>query len=100
VGLRRWKVYVADSAFAHYSKAAIAGHPHGCYNLARCFHDGFGIDRDDNVALVWFEHAADQDHTLAQLSTAIAYEHGLGTPIYYHTSLKYYTMAMENGSCV
>lgn len=86
------------NAAKHYSKAAVAGHPHGCYNLGRCYHDGFGIERDDGSALEWFELAADQGHVLAQISAAIAYEKGLGTRRNYRAALHYYKNAAANGS--
>jgi hypothetical protein len=85
-------------AVLHYTRAAVAGHPHGCYNLGRCLHEGFGIDRNDIIALEWFKKAAEQNHVLAQLSTAVIYENGLGVDQNLRKSCEFYHLAMENGS--
>jgi hypothetical protein len=85
-------------AVLHYTRAAVAGHPHGCYNLGRCLHEGFGVTRNDIIALEWFNKAAEQNHQLAQLSAAVIYEKGLGVDRNLRKSVEYYHLAMENGS--
>ncbi|KAJ1561074.1 hypothetical protein HK405_005009, partial [Cladochytrium tenue] len=78
VGLDR---RMPSQAAHHYRTAALAGHPHAQYNLARCLHEGIGVARDDARALAWFCRAADQGHTLAALSAAVCLEAGLVGPI-------------------
>lgn len=88
----------AVEAVMHYTRAAIAGHSHGCYNLARCYHEGFGVGLNDEIALHFFEKAAEQEHDLAQLSAAICYEKAIGCKKDLPKSLKYYLSALNNGS--
>ncbi|KAJ1561742.1 hypothetical protein HK405_002991, partial [Cladochytrium tenue] len=78
VGLDR---RMPSQAAHHYRTAALAGHPHAQYNLARCLHEGIGVARDDARALAWFCRAADQGHALAALSAAVCLEAGLVGPI-------------------
>ncbi|KAI8928350.1 hypothetical protein BC831DRAFT_448945 [Entophlyctis helioformis] len=68
-------------ALRYYQTAADQGHPHAQYNLARCLHEGHGMQRrDDEQAVYWYARASAQDHTLATFHLAVCTELGLGLP--------------------
>lgn len=85
-----------QQAVHYYTKAAAKGHPHAQYNLARCYHEGFGIREDDSLAAQWFQLAAAQNHTLSQLSVAICYEYAIGVEQNFKLSLRNYRLAAVN----
>jgi len=50
-----------------------------------------------DLACQWYLKAANQGHVTAQVLLAEAYESGIGVPISFKDSLRYYTMAAEAG---
>jgi len=57
---------------------------------------GEGVEQDPLKALVWFKHAADHGHALAQYNTALKYYNGAGTKQNLDESIRYAEMAIRN----
>ena len=55
-----------SEAFKWYKLSAQQGDKYGQYHLAKCYWDGFGVEKDYNEALKWFELSAKQGHEKAQ----------------------------------
>lgn len=55
-----------SEAFKWYNLSAQQGDKYGQYHLAKCYWDGFGVEKDYNEALKWFELSAKQGHEKAQ----------------------------------
>lgn len=53
-------------------------YPDAMHNLAKCFADGRGVDRNDRAAVVWFRRAADCGHVPSMFSLAECCENGIG----------------------
>jgi len=65
-------------AFLHFSIAANQGNAEAQSALANMYHDGEGVDRDDQRAFFWMEKAARQGHPCDQRQLGQMYEHGVG----------------------
>ena len=57
-----------EERFSWLEKAANQTLPEAQYLLGRCFETGNGTDVDRSVAVVWYEKAARQGHTAAQIA--------------------------------
>ena len=60
-----------------FSSAAMNGLPEAQYNLARCFADGYGVEKNLHQAMIFFQRAADQKLTAAQIELAKLYLSGI-----------------------
>ncbi|TPX56459.1 hypothetical protein PhCBS80983_g04525 [Powellomyces hirtus] len=85
-------------AVRSYLEAARLGHPHAQYNLGRCYHEGFGLIRDDEKAASWFTQAATQNHAISQLSLAICCEYGLGMKKSRPLARRNFALSFANGA--
>ena len=46
--------------------------------VADCYAQALGVERNNSLALVWYQRAAEQDLPVAQFALGQAYEHGVG----------------------
>lgn len=47
-----------EEAVAWFRKSATQGNPDAQYCLARCYENGYGVERDIDAAITWYERAA------------------------------------------
>ncbi len=57
---------------------AIAGDAEAQYQLANCYHRGYGVEENDSLAFVWGKKAAEQDYPAGLYFLAYCYETGTG----------------------
>jgi Sel1 repeat len=57
------------------------GHAGARYDLGVMYKSGFGVQRNDALAMQWFDLAARQNHSEAQYQMALMYKEGAGVPI-------------------
>jgi len=66
--------------------------------LAKAYHLGEGVPKDDEQAVHWWEKAAEHGDASAQINLAGAYQVGSGVPKNYAAALRWYTKAAEQGN--
>jgi len=66
--------------------------------LAKAYHLGEGVPKDDDQAVHWWEKAAEHGDASAQINLAGAYQVGAGVPKNYAAALRWYTKAAEQGN--
>lgn len=86
-----------EEAFQWYVKAAEQGCDKGQYNLAVCYRDGAGVDKDQEEAFKWFLKASEQGHDLAQYNLAVCYRDGDGVDEDQEESFQWFLKAAEQG---
>lgn len=57
---------------------AKCGHEYAQFELGLMYSNGYGVAKDDRLALNWYRKAADQGHINSQLALALAYRKGQG----------------------
>jgi TPR repeat protein len=67
-----------ERAFSLYQASAQAGWAAAYYQLARCYYNGTGTERDTKTGAQWLIKAANSDNEEAQLELARAYKTGNG----------------------
>ena len=66
--------------------------------LAKAYHFGEGVPKDEAQAVQWLEKAAEHGDITAQVNLAGAYQGGVGVPKNYAAALRWYTKAAEQGN--
>jgi len=66
--------------------------------LAKAYHLGEGVLKDDGQAMHWWEKAAEHGDASAQINLAGAYQIGTGVPKNYAAALHWYSKAAEQGN--
>lgn len=84
-------------AFQWYMKAAELGDIYACYNVAECYYQGDGVEKDDSRAAFWYEMAAQQRDAQAQFSTGWFYMTGTGVKQDKRKGLKWIHRATAQG---
>ena len=79
-------------------KIAESGHANAQYDLGVIFHNGLGLDKDNEKAIYWFEKAAQQDHADAENYLGAIFKTGWGAEQDIVKALKYLKKAMEHGN--
>ena len=87
----------AQEAFQWYKKSAEQGNAEGEYNLARCYFDGFGVDKNEDVAFSYFTKSAEQNLPDALREIGNCCYTGSGTMKNNTKAIEYYTKAAELG---
>ena len=67
------------------------------YNLGLLAESGIGMERSLTTATAWWQKAAEQGHTEAQVQLATQYFLGRGAPKDWKLAAKWYEAAAENG---
>lgn len=78
-------------------KAAQSGDVHSQFELAVCYHDGYGVVQDKSKALYWTLQAATNGLLEAQYNAGWYYENGEGTEANPNTAFDWYRKAAEGG---
>jgi TPR repeat protein len=79
-------------------QAAEQGHAKAQFELARCYDDGHGVDKNSETAVEWYTKAAEQGHARSQLYLGFCYKKGQGVAKNMETAVKWYTKASKQGS--
>ena len=79
------------------SKAAEQGNGGAQFFLGILYRDGYGVPRDDVVAMEWFMKAAKQNITAAQTQIGYMYLNGKGVPENYVESYAWFSIAAAQG---
>jgi len=59
----------ANSAFELFQEAAKKDYPDAMHWLYRCYREGLGVERDENLAMMWLHKAAAHGHVIAKAQT-------------------------------
>lgn len=86
-----------EECVAIYRKHANTGLARGQYNLAYCYHIGFGVKQNYQVAASWYKKAAEQGFAPAQLALGLKFDEGHGCDVNYQEAAKWYRKAAEQG---
>ena len=79
-------------------KAAELGYALAQYDLAICYSNGFGDQRNDySIAVKWLEKAAKQGYVKAINKMGVYYQRGYGVKQSDKEAVKWYTKAAEQG---
>ncbi len=65
--------------------------------IAKAYHLGEGVEKDEDEAVQWWERAAVHGDLSAQINLGVAYSRGAGVPKNYVAALRWYTKAAEQG---
>ena len=68
------------------------------YNLAKCYENGEGTERNLEKAFYWYQKAAENGYTNAQVNLAVLYERGEGTKKNLEMTFYWNRKAAENGN--
>ena len=85
---------------ALYLKAAEMGYMYAQNNIACCYRDGEGVQKDYAKAFYWFEKSAAQGYSEGMCSFGFCYDAGQGVPQDKAKALYWYTKAAEKGHAV
>lgn len=77
--------------------AAQTGNVEAQFELALCYHYGYGIAQDRAKALYWTQQAANNGSVAAQYNVGWYYENGEGTEANSYTAFKWYKKAADAG---
>lgn len=78
-------------------EAAQQGHAESQFYYAICLANGYGLEKNDREAFVWYQKSADLQNANAQNNLAYCYYHGIGTDMDKHAAFRWYCTAAENG---
>lgn len=88
-----------EKAFNYFCMAAKAGNVYSIYNMGRCYDNGWGINKNDNMAFKCFYEAAQQGHADSQRYLAYYFYEGQGgAPVDYSQSFYWANSAVEQGN--
>ena len=96
-GLDAYNSMDYETALAVWQPLAASGDAGSQYGLGMMYGNGFGVAKDDALALKWYGQAADQGHADAQCNLAVMYQNGWGVPLNEEEATRYYLLAAEQG---
>lgn len=67
------------------------------YNLAICYDNGEGVEKDEVEAVKWYRKAAEQGHKDAQFDLGVSYDNGEGIEKDENEAVRWYRKAAEQG---
>lgn len=83
--------------FGEWKRKAEAGDTEAMFQLAICYDEGRGVEKDDRIAAVWYAKAAEKGHRGAAFNLAIMFDEGEGMPEDNVQAVRYYEMAANAG---
>ncbi|UCC21718.1 MAG: SEL1-like repeat protein [Planctomycetota bacterium] len=86
-----------DKRLPEWKRAAELGVREGQWLFARCFEEGFGVERNQVHAISWHIKAAEQGYPLAQNHVGSCYLNGNGVPKDEAEAVQWYRRAAEQG---
>lgn len=66
-------------------------------SMGLLYQHGFGVQRDINKAVNFYQDAAEQDEIGGLINLGLMYEEGLGVPQNYEKAIELYTRAYQLG---
>ncbi|EXX74383.1 uncharacterized protein OCT59_015262 [Rhizophagus irregularis] len=76
-----------------FEKSTENGDQEAMFNLANCYKNGKGTEKNLIKALHWFEKAAEKDHIDAMFNSAVCYRNGEGTEKNFEKAFHWYHKA-------
>ncbi|KAI9205844.1 uncharacterized protein BJ171DRAFT_422644 [Polychytrium aggregatum] len=92
------RVTTHNQTFRHLQRAANANHTIAQFHLARCYHDGTGVDRNHTKAVELYRTLADRGIPQTQISLGRCYENGEGVDQDYDAAIEWYSKAADQGN--
>ncbi len=89
---------IAPEDFAFIKTSAEAGNAYAAFLLADCYSKGWGTERDDASAFVWYGRAAELGDTVGMVGLANCYFYGIGTDADLNAAFVWNLRAAEAGS--
>ena len=86
-----------DEAVAMMREAADQGRREAQAHCGNVYGLGWGVVKDDRLALVYYEKAAKQGHVVSQTNTGFCYERGKGCDQNYERAAEWYEKAVRAG---
>lgn len=86
-----------EAAFPIYRELAREGYTLAEYDLALCYLNGYGVEKDEGEAIKWFRRAADKGYAEAQVYVGLTYLNGIGTGKNYKEAARWFRRAAEQG---
>lgn len=77
-GLKSLKKKKMNDAISHFKQAVLLNHSTASFNLAQCYENGWGTEKDYSQALFYYEKAKAQGHASAIYNLGVYYSKGLG----------------------
>jgi TPR repeat protein len=91
-------LWARAAAAAQMQETASLDDPRVQRDLGFVYDNGIGVPQDDTKAFEWYNRAADQGVSFAQLNIAVMYENGRGVPKDYVQAYKWYALAGDTKS--
>ncbi|MHC4665054.1 MAG: tetratricopeptide repeat protein [Planctomycetota bacterium] len=89
-----------DERLPEWKQAADLGIPEAQWLLARCYDEGFGVERNEIHAISWHLKAAEQGYAAAQNHLGSCYQNGSGVPQDEAEAVEWYRKAAEQGYAI
>lgn len=89
-----------DNRLVEWTQAAELGVREAQWLLARCYDEGFGVERNEIRAISWHLKAAEQGYPPAQNHLGSCYQNGDGVPQDDAEAVKWYRRAAEQGYAI
>jgi len=89
-----------DNRLAEWTRAAEVGVREAQWLLARCYDEGFGVERNQIRAVSWHLKAAEQGYPAAQNHLGCCYQNGDGVPRDDAEAVQWYRRAAEHGYAI
>ncbi|KAL1460005.1 hypothetical protein WDU94_011946 [Cyamophila willieti] len=77
-GMKLLKKRKMTDAISHFKQAVFLNHPTAAFNLAQCYENGWGTEKDYSQAVFYYEKAKAQGHASAIYNLGVYYSRGLG----------------------
>ncbi|UZO07132.1 uncharacterized protein OCT59_027430 [Rhizophagus irregularis] len=88
-----------SKAFELFSKAAKNDYPIAQVYLAKCYNDGYGTEKNNNLAFNWYQIAAENNNSIVgQFYLGYCYEFNIGTESSENKFIEWYQKAANNGN--
>ena len=89
----------AEMAFQQYMVAARDyGHPEAQFEVARCYQNGIGVEKNAENAVVWYKKAAEQGNAEAQCALGKCYYQAFGVEKNEKEARRWYEAAATQGN--
>ena len=89
----------AEMAFQQYMVAARDyGHPKAQFEVARCYQNGTGVEKNEENAVVWYRKSAEQGYAMAQCDLGYCYYCGEGVKKDFGKAAEWYRKSAEQGN--
>ena len=81
-----------------YTAASLQENVLAMYNLANCYQNGVGVEKDEKEAFSWYERASEYGHADSICALAVCYNEGIGIEINKSKAVELFKKSSESGS--